>query len=105
MGAAAAGAYGQGFYEQFGGFPPSGWAMRNQSQFASEGDGWVGVQFFPPFPAHSEPSFAASGATANTSTGVISCWLFTPVRQYRNGDTLSFWARSLNEHPDGCNCG
>ena len=50
------------------------------------------------FPAHSGPDNSYIGANFNNGAGLatISNWLLTPVVTLNNGDTMSFWARSID---------
>ncbi len=73
--------------------------------------GWVNVVANPPgtnptwfqgntgvFPAHAGPtnSYAAANYQATTGTNTISLWLMSPVRTFNNGDTISFYTRTVN---------
>ena len=82
--------------EGFETFMPAGWSVKNNSEpLGSSGwfQGRAGI-----FSAHSGAANSYAGADFNNTAdaGVISNWLITPTLSFNNGDTLSFYTRTVD---------
>src|SRR5690606_31636709 len=75
--------------------PARGWAMINNSQPRGFSDWFQGIPSL--FPAHEGPqdSYIAADFENADLLGTISNWLISPAVTLRNGDTLTFWTRSI----------
>lgn len=75
---------------------PNGWFMQNNSQPIGVTNWFQGNSAV--FPAHSGAENSYIGANFNNGSGLatISNWLLTPVRTLQNGDTLTFYTRSVD---------
>lgn len=75
---------------------PAGWTQVNNSVPIGT-VGWFPTTGFSTPPA---PQAGANAIAANFQAGAglatLSNWLITPVNTWNNGDTVSFWTRSLN---------
>jgi subtilisin-like proprotein convertase family protein len=72
-----------------------GWATDNNSAPAGTTEWFQGNDTV--FPSHQGASTAYIGANFNNTsgTGTISNWLMTPVENLSNGDTFTFWTRTV----------
>ncbi len=85
-------------FDDIGTLPGKGWASFNQSQPLGATNWFQGNPSV--FPAQQGAPNSYIGANFNNTqgaTGTISNWLVTPTRTYRNGDTISFWSRSIDQ--------
>jgi hypothetical protein len=84
------------FNEGFTTVVPAGWVAQNNSQPVGL-TGWFQGNAAV-FPANSGPttSYAAANFNNTTGTNIISNWLFPPSVLLKNGDTFSFYTRSVN---------
>lgn len=87
-------------FDSFAALPGKGWAFQNNSQPLGI-SGWFqgnpGV-----FASHMGADDSYLGANFNNTGamqggGTISNWAITPTRTYRNGDTVSFWSRAIDQ--------
>lgn len=96
----ATGAFAQSFYEGFDDITNlPGWSMINNSDLPAnnwfQGNSTV-------FPANSGAANSYIGANYQFTTGVaatgftINAWLLTPTRMLNNGDTFSFFTRTVD---------
>jgi CSLREA domain-containing protein len=80
----------------------NGWFMKNNSAPVGS-TGWFQGRTTT-FSAQAGPASSYIAADYNNvgSTGTISNWLLTPVRTLRNGDTFSFYTRTVSpvQYPD-----
>jgi hypothetical protein len=76
--------------------PGSGWFLQNNSSPIGS-TGWFQGNSAV-FPAHAGAATAYIGANFNNASGAgtVSNWLLTPVLNLNDGDTISFWTRSIN---------
>jgi hypothetical protein len=75
---------------------PGGWYMQNNSSPAGSTDWFQGNADV--FAAHEGAPTAYLGANYNNcggNPGVISNWLLTPELTLQNGDTVTFWTRTV----------
>jgi hypothetical protein len=53
---------------------------------------------FPAFSATKGPyDYASVDATCVNNAGVINCWLISPQTKVKDGDSLTFWTRAMND--------
>jgi hypothetical protein len=53
---------------------------------------------FPAFSASKSPfDFASVDATCVNNIGIINCWLISPETMVKDGDSLTFWTRAMND--------
>jgi hypothetical protein len=89
-------------FENVAGLPAQGWFSVNRSQplGASVWSQCAGVAI-PPAQAGPALSCALVNFQSTTGVGTISNWLLTPVRTLNNGDTVSFYTRTVShQFPD-----
>ncbi len=74
---------------------PAGWYMQNNSEPLGVLDWFQGNDTV--FPSHEgDPtSYLAGNYNSSGSPGTISNWLLTPEMTLNNGDTISFWTRTV----------
>lgn len=86
--------YGQSFTENFDTVLPTGWSVQNNSAVGTTGwfAGNTGV-----FSSQSgaTSSYIAANFQNTTGSNTISNWLLSPVRVFRNGDTIRFFTRTV----------
>ncbi|MCA1608811.1 MAG: choice-of-anchor J domain-containing protein, partial [Acidobacteria bacterium] len=87
--------------------PAAGWVIDNNSQPLGTTSWFQGTPGAPPnetFPAQSGAanSYIAANFNATGSLGTISLWLLTPNRTFNNGDTITFYTRTVtgSDFPD-----
>lgn len=82
-------------FDNIGILAASGWYTRNNSSPVGS-TGWFQGNSTV-FPAHSGAPTSYIGANFNNAGGAgpISNWLLTPVFNLNDGDTISFWTRSI----------
>ncbi len=88
-------------FEDITTLPGNGWVMINNSSPVGFTSWYQGIASL--FPAHDGPpdSYIAADFENTDLIGTISNWLITPVVTLRNGDTLTFWTRSIgSSFPD-----
>ena len=93
--------YAQAFTENFddinllGG---NGWFLQNNGTPVGLIPSWVQGDDLNTFPSYNGAGNAYIAGSFNTVTGnnTISLWLVTPNRTFRNGDVVTFYARSQN---------
>ena len=75
--------------------PAAGWATQNNSGPVGT-SGWFQGNATV-FPSQAGATTAYIGANFNNTSGAgtISNWLLTPNRTFNNGDTISFWTRTV----------
>lgn len=75
-----------------------GWAEINNSspQGTTSWFGDSSATSNEPFAAHSGSSFIAANVDSTGTSGTISTWLLTPEVTLHNGDTFSFYTRTIN---------
>lgn len=75
-----------------------GWSVSNLSSPLGN-TGWFGNGTI--FAPHSGAGYVAANYQNVKGSGTISNWIISPMRTFRNGDTISFWTRtSTGVHPD-----
>ncbi len=78
----------------------SGWTFTNNSDqpYAPgawrQADGSLGPPPSGGMTSYAVSDYSATGGPTGTVAGTISDWMITPVRTYRNGDTVSFFTRT-----------
>jgi subtilisin-like proprotein convertase family protein len=82
--------------ENFDVVAPAGWTVSNQSTGVGTASWFQGNDAV--FPAHTGAPTAYAGVNFNSTTGnsTISNWLISPVLNIQNGDTWSFWTRTVD---------
>lgn len=88
------------FTEGFEGAAP-GWQIKNASAPVGA-TSWSITDGALTFPPHSGDFFASANYNNTGNLGTISTWLFSPVDTINNGDTFSFWTRTVDgsTYPD-----
>lgn len=87
--------YGQSFSENFDSVLPTGWSVQNNS--AAGTTGWfAGNTGVFSSQAGATSSYIAANFQNTTGANTISNWLFSPVRVFRNGDTVRFYTRTVS---------
>jgi len=96
MSFAAAGASAASLDEGFDSVLPAGWTTKNNSVPLGSTTWFQGNPTV--FPSHTGAPNSYAGANFNNTAGAgeISTWLITPTLSFNNGDTLSFWTRSVD---------
>lgn len=81
---------------------PAGWAQKNNSAPIGTTNWFQGNATV--FTSYSGAANSYIGANFNNTAGAgeISNWLITPTLSFNNGDTLTFWSRSVTDslYPD-----
>lgn len=99
---AAGAASAQNIVEDFGTVLPAGWVGINRSTTIGTTGWFQGNDAV--FPAQSGAPTSYLGANFNNTTGAntISNWALLPERTLNNGDTFSFWTRTVSnpQFPD-----
>jgi hypothetical protein len=89
-------------------FQANGWVSFNVSNPAGTVDWGQGTGSDIGHTAYNGVStaYVASSYLATTTAGTISDWLISPVINFQNGDTVSFYTLSYNSHyfPDRLEC-
>src|SRR5688572_27095709 len=78
--------------------PLPGWTVLNESTPpATTHGGWFAQTATGPFGPNSGNVYAASNwSSVSTGVGTNNNWLIAPTRTLNNGDTISFFTRSIN---------
>ena len=95
VGAGMASAYFTEGFESSGSIP-AGWAEKNASNPLGSVAWNIAVLAATPFSAQAGDNYARVNFNSTTGAGTISNWLFTQVDTIKNGDTLSFWTRTVD---------
>ena len=82
--------------EGFDSVLPAGWTAKNNSVPLGSTTWFQGNATV--FTSHTGAPNSYAGANFNNTAGAgeISNWLITPTLSFNNGDTLSFWTRSVD---------
>jgi hypothetical protein len=76
-------------------FSSGSWhALNNSVPLGSTG--WFSNQANPPFATHSGAGHANANFNNTTGTNTIDNYMMSPVRTFNNGDTISFWTRTVS---------
>jgi hypothetical protein len=86
---------GQSFSENFDTVLPAGWSVQNNS--AAGSTGWFAGNTNV-FSSQSGAGSSYIGANFQNTSGAntISNWLISPIRVFRNGDTIRFYTRTVS---------
>ncbi|MBX3354108.1 MAG: choice-of-anchor J domain-containing protein [Phycisphaeraceae bacterium] len=77
------------------------WWTKNQSESAGLSSVFQGVPANFAAQAGTNNSYAAMNFNSGSGTTTLNTWLMTPEQTLNNGDTFSFWTRSIsNNFPD-----
>jgi len=87
--------YGQSFSENFDTVLPTGWSSQNNSMTGST-SWFAGNTNVFASQAGQPSSYIATNFQNTTGANTISNWLFSPVRVFRNGDTIKFYTRTVS---------
>jgi len=81
-------------FENVAALPGQGWAFQNNSMALGTTNWFQGNSVFP---AHAGPPDSYMAANFNNGAGLatISNWAMTPTRVWNNGDTVSFYTRTV----------
>lgn len=83
--------------ENFDTVLPSGWSVTNNSDPVGATDWFQGNPYVFEAHAGASDSYAAANFGSVDVYGSISTWLITPTLSFQNGDTLSFYTRTVSE--------
>ena len=110
-------AYFEGFENFIDNTPPTGWAVRFNQPSTNDNPQWSQGETFtsqqsPPYPTGTDPlgfnayqgtprsfaniSWAAGYNSSTLNWSFINSWLFSPVLEINNGDTVEFFARQTD---------
>lgn len=86
----------QSFTEGFESVLPAGWAQQNLSTTIGTTNWFQGNDLVFSAQAGSPTSYAGANFNNTTGANTISNWLFAPTRLFNNGDTISFYTRTVD---------
>ncbi len=96
--AGATTAFGQAITEGFDDIttlPTAGWATQNNSSPVGTTTWFQGNATVFPSQAGAATAYIGANFNNTSGSGTISNWLMTPNRTFNNGDTISFWTRTV----------
>lgn len=84
-------------FEGFDSVLPAGWSQQNLSTPAGTNPNWFqGNSGVFASQAGAANSYIAANFNSVAGANIISNWLFTPQTTFNNGDTISFWTRTVD---------
>ncbi len=94
--ATAGSACAQSYSEGFDSILPAGWAQQNLSTTIGTTNWFQGNDTVFPAQAGAPTSYIGANFNNTTGAGTISNWLFAPTSVLNNGDTFSFYTRTVS---------
>lgn len=88
-------------FDDIAALPTTGWAQQNNStgpgttNWFQGNDGVISAHAGDPT-AYIGANFNNTDGGADSGSGVISNWLMTPVYSFSDGDTVTFWTRTVD---------
>jgi len=96
IGILTAATFSQSFTENFDTVVPAGWTVQNNSSPIGSLNYFQGNPAVFTSQAGATNSYAGVNFNSGAGTATISDWLISPNRTFKNGDTISFYTRTVD---------